>query len=162
MGTWENLLSWIVQTILIASVGALLPILFRIRHPQTQLGWCHVVLAACLLVPMAEPWRHPLLVRDRDRGAELAVSGQASGLPGEPGRTPFRLDPASGDVAAASVQPVPPAAAERPSTWKTAWGNRLLWLRWVLAVGAAGRFGWLLTGLFQIRKYRIGATPLYP
>jgi hypothetical protein len=162
MGTWENLLSWIVQTVLIASVGALLPILFRIRHPRTQLGWCHFVLAACLLVPLAEPWRHPLLVRERDQGAASTVSGQAGDLAGEPGRGPSRLPHATGDSFARGVQPAPAAAAEPPSVWRTAWGNRLLWLGWVLAAGAAARFGWLLTGLFQIRKYRIGATPLYP
>jgi hypothetical protein len=47
----HNLLAWIVQTALFASVAALLPILFRVRHPKTQLYYCHAALAFCLIPP---------------------------------------------------------------------------------------------------------------
>jgi len=53
----HNLLAWMVQTIVFASIAALLPILFRVRHPQTQLYYCHAALAFCLILPGIEPWR---------------------------------------------------------------------------------------------------------
>ncbi|MBZ5727101.1 MAG: M56 family metallopeptidase [Acidobacteriia bacterium] len=98
-----NLLAWMAQTVLVASVGAVLPLVFRLRHPRTQLAYSHLVLAVCLLLPLFEPWRHG------------------------PGPRP--------------VYPV-------------------VW--WALAAGVTARIVWLLGGLWQIRKYRIAATPLYP
>jgi BlaR1 peptidase M56 len=53
----HNLLSWMVQTVVIAGAAALLPIVFRVRHPRTQLFYCHAVLALCLLLPLIQPWR---------------------------------------------------------------------------------------------------------
>jgi hypothetical protein len=41
----SNLASWVVQVLVIASLGALLPVLFRIRHPRTQLAYTHFILA---------------------------------------------------------------------------------------------------------------------
>ena len=46
--------AWIAQTLIVATVGALLPIVFRVRHPRTQLFYCHAVLALCLLLPFAQ------------------------------------------------------------------------------------------------------------
>jgi beta-lactamase regulating signal transducer with metallopeptidase domain len=43
-------------------LGAGLPALFRIRHPKTQLAFYQSVLVTCLLLPLVEPWEHPLLI----------------------------------------------------------------------------------------------------
>ncbi len=59
----SNLISWTEQVFVIAMLGWLLPILFRIRHPRTQLAYCHAVLALCLILPLVEPWRHPVIHR---------------------------------------------------------------------------------------------------
>src|SRR5580693_9690035 len=56
-----NLISWMWQVFVIATLGWLLPSLFRIRHPRTQLAYYHAVLALCLILPLAEPWRHPVI-----------------------------------------------------------------------------------------------------
>ena len=53
----HNLLAWMAQTVLFASVAALLPILFRVRHPKTQLYYCHAALVFCLILPAVQPWR---------------------------------------------------------------------------------------------------------
>lgn len=53
----HNLFAWMVQTVVFATVAALLPILFRIRHPKTQLYYCHAALAFCLILPAIQPWR---------------------------------------------------------------------------------------------------------
>src|SRR5580693_2364453 len=80
-----NLISWMWQVFVIATLGWLLPSLFRIRHPRTQLAYYHAVLALCLILPLAEPWRHPVI-----HSAEL--------------------DAAEGSTAMTSTGPVPSAA----------------------------------------------------
>src|ERR1700733_2863763 len=57
-GPWaENLVRWAEQGLVVASVGALLPTIFHLRHPRTQLVYGQVVLAVCLLLPLLQPWR---------------------------------------------------------------------------------------------------------
>ena len=46
----HNLLAWMEQVIAIALAGALLPVVFQVRHPRTQLAYCHLILAVCLLL----------------------------------------------------------------------------------------------------------------
>jgi len=101
-----NLIHWMEQALILASVGALLPVLLRVRHPRTLLIYFHLLLAVCLLLPLLQPWRHPST----------------------------------------------PGGADHP------FGP---WL-WVLGMGVAARLSWLLGGLWRIRQYRIGSTPLYP
>jgi TonB family protein len=62
----ENLLSWAAQVLVVASLGAILPIVFRIRHPQWHLAYCQLVLASCLVLPLVQPWRHPLIAVGAD------------------------------------------------------------------------------------------------
>jgi hypothetical protein len=58
----DNLTSWIVQVFALAALGSLLPLLFRIRHPRTQLAYCHLVLVVCAVLPVIQPWRHRIIV----------------------------------------------------------------------------------------------------
>lgn len=60
----NNLLSWSAQVFVIASVGAILPLIFRIRHPKSHLAYCHVLLIASLLLPMIQPWQHPIMLNE--------------------------------------------------------------------------------------------------
>src|SRR5262245_459025 len=58
----DNLPSWLAQVCLIASVGAVLPWLLRIKHPQSQLAYYHVVLILCFTLPLIQPWHSSLIV----------------------------------------------------------------------------------------------------
>jgi len=58
----DNLISWWVQVTVIAALGAALPVLFRIRHPRTQVAFYHFILLICVALPFVEPWHHPLLI----------------------------------------------------------------------------------------------------
>jgi hypothetical protein len=58
----DNLISWLVQVFVVACLGAALPLLYRIRHPKTQLAFYHSILAICILLPLIEPWQHPLII----------------------------------------------------------------------------------------------------
>jgi hypothetical protein len=57
----NNLLPWAVQVCVIGSVGATLPLVFRIRHPRSQLVYCHLLLVVCLVLPVIQPWQHPVI-----------------------------------------------------------------------------------------------------
>ena len=58
----SNLISWWIQVTVIAALGTALPILFRIRHARTQVSFYHFILAICVVLPLIEPWHHPLLI----------------------------------------------------------------------------------------------------
>lgn len=107
-----NLLAWMEQAFLLASIGSLLLLLFRIRHPWTKLGYCHTLLLVCLALPWIQPWRH---------------------------------------------EAAPSAAATH---WIALPDTRLI--LWLLLAGGAAKLGWLLAGLWRIRKYRISSMPMYP
>jgi protein TonB len=67
----SNLASWVAQVFVIATVGASLPVLFRIRHPRTQLAYTHFVLAVCVFIPLIQPWRHAILSPDSHSGVTI-------------------------------------------------------------------------------------------
>jgi hypothetical protein len=58
----DNLISWWIQVTVIAALGTALPMLFRIRHPRTQVTFYHFILLVCVALPMVESWHHPLLI----------------------------------------------------------------------------------------------------
>jgi len=58
----DNLTPWLIQMLLVAAVGALLPSLFRIRHPRSQLAYYHVVLVLCLVLPLIQTWQESLAI----------------------------------------------------------------------------------------------------
>jgi len=123
----ENLLHWTVQVMVIGALGLVLPLILRLRHPRTQLLYCHFLLALCVLLPFVEPWRHPLLVI----GGETVTPSPAA----------------------------PMAAVAHTAGVAVPWNVIVLW---ILAAGAAARLSWLAAGLWQIRRYRISSTPLFP
>jgi TonB family protein len=57
----NNLQSWATQVFVIGSIGALLPLVFRVCHPRSQLAYCHLLLAVCLVLPVIQPWQHPIV-----------------------------------------------------------------------------------------------------
>lgn len=151
----HNLLAWMGQIVLLAAAGAALPMLFRLRHPRTQLAYCHLLLGACLLLPMVEPWSHPRLVVRAPGPAETSQGG----APSVPAAVSVSANAQPGPMA----KPAPPAApaTTSPSPLWPRWADARV-LLWILGAGALARLSWLLGGLWQIRRYRIGATPLYP
>ena len=57
----ENFLSWVAQVSVLALAGVILPAIFRIRHPRSQLAYCYGLLLACLVLPLIQPWQHPVV-----------------------------------------------------------------------------------------------------
>ena len=58
----QNLIAWAWQVCVIAALGAVLPLLFRIRHPRSRLLYCHSILLLALLLPVIQPWYHPVAI----------------------------------------------------------------------------------------------------
>lgn len=112
-----NLLSWLVQVSVIATLGALLPTLLRIRHPRSQLAYYHTILVLCLALPLIQPWQHPLVM----------VST--------------------------------PIVQSRGATAGISWAGLILG---IIALGTVAKLLWLGAGLWQLRRYRRSAIPLYP
>ncbi len=55
----ENVLAWAAQVSVLIGMGAILPAVFRIRHPRWHLVYFHALLFSCLVLPFVQPWRHP-------------------------------------------------------------------------------------------------------
>jgi hypothetical protein len=158
----ENLVRWAEQALLVASVGALLPKIFHLRHPRTQLVYGHVVLAVCLLLPFLQPWRDSSLAgRTRTTGLRPIEDQTArqpapmSGVPQE-SRSATVAPDASLDATPDAAQTFDAGRSVVPD------GRAKTFLLWILTIGVAARLSWLLVGLWRIRSYRIAATPLYP
>jgi TonB family protein len=56
-----NLLAYSLQIALVVAVAAPVPALLAMRAPRARLLFWHVVLAACLLLPLVQPWTRELL-----------------------------------------------------------------------------------------------------
>jgi TonB family protein len=58
----HNLLVWIMQVFMITSAGALLPVVFRLHHPRSNLVYYRLLLMAALLLPLLQPLEHEIVV----------------------------------------------------------------------------------------------------
>jgi TonB family protein len=67
-----NLAAYSVQVALVVTVGGLAAALLRLRQPRVKLAYWQTLLAACLLLPVLEPWQQAGLVPAA--GAGWAVS----------------------------------------------------------------------------------------
>jgi beta-lactamase regulating signal transducer with metallopeptidase domain len=115
--TLENIVSWVVQVSVIATLAVLLPMVLRIRHPKSQLTYYHVVLMLCFALPFIQPWRSKLILVTRSQVADPIVMTQFS------------------------------------------WVDLIVG---IAALGVAAKLFWLAIGLWQLRRYRRSALPLYP
>jgi hypothetical protein len=68
-----NILTWMVQSCVFASIAAMLPLLFRVRHPETRVAYGHAVIAVCMLLPLLQPWKHDPAVRQLATGSTVSV-----------------------------------------------------------------------------------------
>src|SRR5262245_4512115 len=71
-----NLVVWIAQVFMITSIGALLPLLFRIEHPRSNLLYFRLLLIVALLLPLIQPIQHDIVI--------LSEAPQASILQADP------------------------------------------------------------------------------
>ncbi|HLJ49005.1 MAG TPA: M56 family metallopeptidase [Bryobacteraceae bacterium] len=145
-----NLWSWMEQTFLIATLGAVLPVVLRLRHPRTQLIYHHALLVVCLLLPLIEPWRHTMI-----KAAVPATTQNVVVTPGRKNQAAIEAPSQARPAQQPSISQGP-----RPAVW-----DRVEWspiIFWGLMAGAGIRLCWLLVGVWKTRNHRIAAMPLYP
>jgi TonB family protein len=70
----ENSLTWMVQIAVIVVVGTLLPRLFHIRHPRSQLFYYQLLLAVCVALPFLQPWHAPAVTDSGNNHSYGAVA----------------------------------------------------------------------------------------
>jgi TonB family protein len=54
---WANLVAYSLQIGLLVGLAAFVPAALRLRLPSARLVYWHVLLAACLLLPLVRPWK---------------------------------------------------------------------------------------------------------
>jgi TonB family protein len=57
--TLSNLVAWCIQVTIVAAGCAALPYLFHLQLSRARLWYWHVVLLACLALPLLQPWMKP-------------------------------------------------------------------------------------------------------
>ena len=78
----RDLAVYSLQAALVAGAGLCLPPLMRLRMPRVLYAYWQVLLAACLLLPFIQPWRH---------GEESRSSAAAARILFVPDAAPTRL-----------------------------------------------------------------------
>src|SRR5262249_34850539 len=76
--SFENLVSWLIQASIIALAGTALPLIFRIRHPKSQLAYFHTVLVCSILFPLIQPRQYSLLLTSGGESTSLQVVSKIS------------------------------------------------------------------------------------
>ena len=89
-----NVLGWLAQVLILGTAGALLPVLFRIRHARSLVVYAHLILAICLVLPFVQPWHVPVVSQPPVSDAEIRTTPVVSAVGETAG---------SGDIAWARV-----------------------------------------------------------
>jgi TonB family protein len=58
---WSNFVAYSLQIGLLVGVAALAPAALRLRSPRAKLAYWHLLLIACLLLPLVRPWRQQVI-----------------------------------------------------------------------------------------------------
>jgi TonB family protein len=139
--TSANLLAWSLQAGIIVIVAAPLPRLLGLWSPRVRMAYWRVVLVACLLLPLLQPWvvptEPPKPAANENTAAVTVVGGV--GAPATVAASPASL--ASSPF---WKRPLPFGATE------------------VLVVGVLLRLGWLGLGVITVRRLRRSARRLWP
>lgn len=54
---WTNLAAYSLQVGLLVAIAAVVPAALRLRAPAARLAYWHVLLAACVVLPLVRPWQ---------------------------------------------------------------------------------------------------------
>ena len=61
---WRNLATYCLQVGLLIGLAAFVPTLLRLKMPKAKLAYWHILLAACLLLPLVRPWQREAAAGD--------------------------------------------------------------------------------------------------
>jgi TonB family protein len=63
---WNNLVTYSLQIGLLVGLAAFVPTALRLRLPGAKLVYWHILLVACLLLPVLGPWRQEVIAANVD------------------------------------------------------------------------------------------------
>jgi len=72
---WTNFLAYCLQVGLLTGLVGWLPAALRMRSPKARLLFWHALLAACLLIPLVQPWRSEVITATVQVATGPAISG---------------------------------------------------------------------------------------
>lgn len=127
--TLSNLLAWSLQALALLLVGGPLPWLLRLHDPAARHAYWRVLLLACLLLPVLQPWQAP--------AAAAAVGGSDLAL----------LTGAEAGAGPAAGITTTVVGTLQSARWRLA-------LTLLLVAGVLTRLGWLAAGLLRLRRLR--------
>ncbi|HEY2018853.1 MAG TPA: M56 family metallopeptidase [Bryobacteraceae bacterium] len=61
---WDNVVAYSLQIGLLVGLAAFVPTILRLRLPAARLIYWHILLVACLLLPVIRPWRQAAVSGD--------------------------------------------------------------------------------------------------
>lgn len=77
---WNNFIAYCLQIGLLTGAAGWIPSALRMRSPKSRLIFWHALLAACLLIPLVQPWRSEVVTAtvQVSAGAPIVVAQTAS------------------------------------------------------------------------------------
>jgi protein TonB len=84
---WSNVIAYSLQVGLLVALAAFVPAALGLRIPRARLAYLHLLLAACLLLPLVRPWRQEVAVGE----IRMTTTILAMAQPVEPARAPLPL-----------------------------------------------------------------------
>jgi TonB family protein len=82
---WSNVIAYSMQVGLLVAMAAFVPAALGLRIPRARLAYLHILLAACLLLPLIRPWRQEAAAGE----IRMTTTILAVGQPAEPARAPL-------------------------------------------------------------------------
>ena len=131
----NNVIAYSLQIGMLVALAAFVPALLRLRQPGVRLAYWHILLAACLLLPMVRPWRQEVIA------ATVQVTTVITAVHPGGGRAPHGLAGLLAQVLRAGKTDLALA---------------------VLSSGVVIRLVWLAVGFLRLRRYRRRSHPLDP
>ena len=126
-----DVIAYSAQLALVIGVCAGLPRLLGLRSPGVHYFFWRTLLAACVALPLVQPWQPFDLGSVSSTVEQVSVAGAGSRLP----------------------------AQHVPAFGPAANGSFVFAALLVLALGAAARLAWLVLGLSRLRSLRASAPP---
>ncbi|HEY3129123.1 MAG TPA: M56 family metallopeptidase, partial [Acidobacteriota bacterium] len=123
---WLHNLAWYsLQIALLVSAGALLALLFRLRAPTAILAYWQILLAACVLLPVCQPWKESVIAA--------------------------RFEPATQIIDLATLNQ-PASGLAQPTTRSNSWpiSEAVLLL---IGAGVVVRCAWLAAGVCSLQRF---------
>jgi TonB family protein len=84
---WNNIIAYSLQVGVLVALAAFVPAALGLRVPRARLAYLHILLGACLLLPLVRPWRQEVATGE----IRMTTTILAVGQPAEPARAPLPL-----------------------------------------------------------------------